>query len=94
LATVISKDGMEMLQSDSASGAHKFHYTQPILTDEGFFSHMAFWRDRPLNFSGIFMTQLRPDGDDTRVYLRFGDGGVVDTQGAEHVLGVFMEDLS
>lgn len=93
LASVIAKEGMDMLQSDDANGAHKFHYTQPDGTDEGFFSHMAFWRSNPLNFSGIFMTQLRPDGDDTRVYLRFGDGGQVDTQGAEHVLGVFMEDL-
>ena len=94
LETVINKDGMEMLERDTAGGAHKFHYTQPDLTDKGFFSHMAFWRDSPLNFSGIFMTQLRPDGDNTRVYLRFGDGGIVDTTGAEHVLGVFMEDFS
>lgn len=94
LASVIDKEGMVMLQSGDEKGAHKFHYEQPDLTDEGFFSHMAFWRNDPLNFSGIFMTQLRPDGDDTRVYLRFGDGGRVDTQGAEHVLGVFMDDLS
>lgn len=95
LAGVIAKeDSLVTLQGDEATGSHKFHYEQPDLTDEGFFSHMAFWRNDPLNFSGIFMTQLRPDGDDTRVYLRFGDGGQVDTQGAEHVLAVFMDELS
>lgn len=93
LADVISREGMEMLQRNDATGAHKFHYTQEILNERGFFSRMAFWQDNPLNFSGIFMTQLLPDGDNTRVYLRFGDGGQVDTTGAEHVLGVFMEEL-
>lgn len=93
LAGVISKDGMEMLQQNDATGALKFHYTQKVVDDRGFFSHMAFWQNNPLNFSGIFKTQLLPDGNNTRVYLRFGDGGQVDTLGAEHVLGVFMEDL-
>lgn len=94
LAGVISQEDMEMLQQNDATGAHKFHYEQKVVDDRGFFSHMAFWQDNPLNFSGIFMPQLLPDGDNTRVYLRFGDGGQVDTLGAEHVLGVFMDDLN
>lgn len=94
LANVINQDGMQMLQQSDGTGAHKFHYTQKIIDDRGWFSRMAFWQDNPLNFSGIFMTQLLPDGDNTRVYLRFGDGGQVDTMGAEHVLGVFMDELN
>ena len=81
---------MNMLERDD-SGSHKFHYTQVHLTtDEGFFSSMAFWRDKPVDYSGVFMTHLQPDGENTRVYLLFGTGESVDTSGAEHILGIFM----
>jgi len=95
LRHAIENSGMTMLEM-SESGAHKFHYTQVnTQTDEGFFSRMAFWRDRPeyIDFSGTFMTSLRPDGQNTRVYLLFGTGEAVDTSGSEHILGIFMERL-
>lgn len=95
LGFAIVNSGMTMLQK-SPSGSHKFHYKQPPpVNDEGFFSRMAFWRSRPeyVNFSGTFMTSLRPDGEDTRVYLLFGTGEAVDTAGSEHILGIFMERL-
>jgi len=96
LRHVIENAGMTMLQLGD-EGAYKFHYTQPppVTEDKGFFSSLAFWRDRPdyINFSGTFMTSLRPDGADTRVYLLFGTGEPVDTQGTEHILGIFMDRL-
>lgn len=96
LRYAIENSGMTMINVGE-SGAHKFHYTQVHTknTDEGFFSRMAFWRDRPeyIDFSGTFMTSLRPDGDNTRVYLLFGTGEPVDTAGSEHILGIFMERL-
>ena len=95
LRYAIENSGMTMLRMDP-SGAHKFHYTQVHQqTDEGFFSRMAFWRDRPdfIDFSGTFMTSLRADGQNTRVYLLFGTGEAVDTAGSEHRLGIFMERL-
>ena len=95
LRYAIENSGMTMLRMDP-SGAHKFHYTQVHQqTDEGFFSRMAFWRDRPdfIDFSGTFMTSLRADGQNTRVYLLFGTGEAVDTAGSEHILGIFMERL-
>ena len=95
LRYAIENSGMTMLNVGD-SGAHKFHYTQVHAeSDEGFFSRMAFWRDRPeyIDFSGTFMTSLRPDGQDTRVYLLFGTGDPVDTAGSEHILGIFMERL-
>ena len=88
----IERGGMTMLVRDE-SGAHKFHYRQAAPPDEGFFSSMAFWRSQPADYSGTFMTLLKPDGKDTRVYLLFGNGGVVDTSGTEHVLAIFMELL-
>jgi len=92
LGFAIQNSGMEMLERND-SGSHRFHYTQPNQGDEGFFSNMAFWRDRPLNYSGTFMTSLQADGENTRVYLLFGNGESVDTTGTEHILGIFMDRL-
>jgi hypothetical protein len=95
LRNAIESLGMELLEANEA-GSHKFHYTQPEGPDEGFFSRMAFWRnnDTEFNYSGTFMTSLRPDGKNTRVYLLFGNGEPVDVAGTEHILGIFMERFS
>ena len=94
LRFAIDNAGMTMLSRDDASGAHKFHYSQVNTNEsEGFFSRMAFWRSDPFDYSGTFMTSIRSDGPDTRVYLLFGNGKYVDTTGAEHILGIFMERL-
>ena len=92
LRFAIENSGMTMLSRDD-SGSHKFHYKQNMETDEGFFSTMAFWRSGPVDYSGTFMTNLRVDGENTRVYLLFGTGEAVDTSGSEHILGIFMERL-
>ncbi len=95
LRYAIENSGMTLLNADE-SGAHKFHYTQkPPVDDEGFFSSLAFWRSRSdyIDFSGTFMTSLRPDGENTRVYLLFGNGEACDTAGSEHILGIFMDRL-
>lgn len=92
LRFAIVNSGMTMLERDD-SGSHKFHYTQTFLDEKGFFSGMAFWRDKPVDYSGVFMTKLTADEAGTRVFLLFGTGEAVDTAGAEHVLGIFMERL-
>ena len=94
LRYAIDHSGMTMLRRDDASGSHKFHYRQEKTNErEGLFSRMAFWRADPFDYSGTFMTNIRADGEDTRVYLLFGNGKFVDTTGAEHILGIFMERL-
>lgn len=94
LRYAIENTGMTLLKLDE-SGSHKFHYKQQPTSpdDEGFFSRMAFWRGGSdgLDYSGTFMTSLRADGMNTRVYLLFGNGEPVDTTGTEHILGIFME---
>ncbi len=92
LRFAIENSGMTLLKRDE-SGAHKFHYSQSMPTDEGFFSRMAFWRDNPADYSGTFMTRLKADEENTRVYLLFGNGEACDTAGSEHILGIFMERL-
>ena len=86
---------MTMLSKYDETGAHKFHYSQQATNEKsGFFSRIAFWRSDPFNYSGTFMTNIRSDGKDTRVYLLFGTGESCDTAGSEHVLGIFMDRLS
>lgn len=92
LRSAIRNSGMTMLNEDE-TGAYKFHYKQTMQSDEGFFSNMAFWRSKPFDYSGTFMTLLRADGENTRVYLLFGTGEAVDTSGSEQILGIFMERL-
>jgi len=92
LRFAIEHSGMTMLRMDD-TGAHKFHYSQPPMDDEGFFSKMAFWRSEAFDYSGTFMTSLKADGENTRVYLLFGTGEPCDTAGSEHILGIFMERL-
>jgi uncharacterized lipoprotein len=92
LGYAIVNSGMTMLQRSDV-GSHRFHYKQDVSDDQGFFSNMAFWRDTRLDFSGTFMTSVKADGENTRVYLLFGTGESVDTAGAEHVLGIFMDRL-
>jgi len=92
LRFAIVNSGMTMLERDD-SGAHKFHYSQSVSKEKGFFSSMAFWREKPADYSGVFKTRLKTDGQDTRVYLLFGNGETVDTAGSEHILGIFMERL-
>jgi hypothetical protein len=92
LYKALGKHGMTLLE-DSVTGDYKFHYEQAASADEGFFSSMAFWREKRLDFSGTFLTNLQSDGDNTRVYLLFGNGETVDTEGAEHVLAALLERL-
>lgn len=92
LRFAIENSGMTMLKKDDA-GSHKFHYKQNMQSDEGFFSRAAFWRRGPVDYSGTFMTSLRADEKNTRVYLLFGTGEPVDTAGSEHILAIFMERL-
>jgi hypothetical protein len=92
LRYAIENSGMSLLKIDE-SGSHKFHYSQAMPAEEGFFSKMAFWRggSDESDFSGTFKTSVREDGMNTRVYLLFGTGEPVDTAGSEHILGIFME---
>lgn len=96
LRFAIERSGMTLLKPGE-NGDLKFHYTQaaPPHEDEGFFSHMAFWRSKPeyIDFSGTFMFSIEPDDDNSRVYLLFGTGEPVDVSGCEHILGIFMDRL-
>lgn len=93
LGYVIERSGMQM-QGRAPEGGYRFEYEQQIIDrDEGFFSKMAFWRDNAPNYSGSYLTRFEPDGESTRVYLKYADGGEVPMDAAEHVLAILKERL-
>lgn len=93
LGFVIERSGMG-LQGRGSDGNYQFDYQHVrSKSDEGWFSWMAFWRDDPPDYSGTYETQPQPDGTNTRVYLRYADGGEVPMEAAEHVLAILMERL-
>lgn len=93
LGYVIERSGMQM-QGRAPDGGYRFDYQQPKAdSDEGFFSKVAFWRDDGPNYSGSYRTLSEPDGENTRVYLRYADGGEVPMDAAEHVLAILKERL-
>lgn len=92
LGYVVTRSGMSMLNTIGDSG-YSFEYRHtPSSTDEGFFGNffgrMAFWRDKPNNYSGNYEAQTQADGEITRVYIKNADGTEADPDAAEHVLEV------
>lgn len=93
LAYVIERSGMR-LRDPSPDGNYRFEYRhQPGGQDEGFFSKLAFWRDDGPDYSGAYQALPESDGDKTRVYLKYADGGEVPMDVAEHVLGILKDRL-
>lgn len=93
LKFVIERSGMQ-LHNQSADGNYRFSF-EHVRSEEdtGFFSKIAFWRDDAPDYSGEYQTVPQPDGTDTRVYLKYADGGEVPMDAAEHVLVILMERL-
>jgi len=88
LGLVIERSGMTQVRLDER-GVYRFDYKQKIVEEGGFFSKLAFWRrDRVKDYSGSYQALTRPDGENTRVYIRQADGAECAPDAAEHVLDV------
>ena len=88
LEFVIERSGMELL-GQSQNGEYRFNYDHVRAdANDGFLSKLAFWRDDSPDYSGSYQILSRSDGDKTRVYLLFADGGEVPVEAAEHVLAI------
>ena len=88
LGLVIERSGMERVRLDD-QGVYRFDYYQTFEGKEGFFRKMAFWsRDKREDYSGAYQTFIRPDGKNTRVYIKYADGTDCEPDAAEHVLAV------
>jgi uncharacterized lipoprotein len=54
---------------------------------------MAFWRDKPPNYSGTYQAVTQADGETTRVFIKNADGSDADPDAAEHLLEVLAKRL-
>lgn len=88
LGLVIERSGMERIRLDE-KGVYRFDYYQKFGGKDGFFSKMAFWsRDQSEDYSGAYQTFTQPEGESTRVYIKYADGTDCEPDAAEHVLMV------
>jgi uncharacterized lipoprotein len=86
LGLVIDRSGMQRVRLDE-KGVYRFDYYQVFEDDRGFFKKMAFWsRDKSEDYSGAYQTFTQPDGENTRVYIKYADGSDCEPDAAEHVL--------
>jgi uncharacterized lipoprotein len=89
LAIVIERSEMKRVRIDD-EGVYRFDYYQKFDNDPaGFFRKMAFWnRDKSEDYSGAYQTFTQPEGENTRVYIKYADGTDCEPDAAEHVLAV------
>lgn len=88
LGLIIERSGMQRIRIDE-NGVYRFDYYQKFGDTEGFFSKMAFWnRDASEDYSGAYQTFVQPEGDETRVYIKYADGTDCEPDAAEHLLAV------
>jgi len=88
LGLVIERSGMQRVRIDE-KGIYRFDYYQQFDDDQSFFRKMAFWsRDLAEDYSGAYQTFTQPEGENTRVYIKYADGTDCEPDAAEHVLAV------
>lgn len=97
LGFAVTRSGMSVLNTLGDNG-YSFEYEYiPGKSDEGFFSRfwgkMAFWRDRPPNYSGSYQAVTQAEGESTRIYIKNADGSDADPDAAEHLLDVLEQRL-
>jgi uncharacterized lipoprotein len=92
LGIVVTRSGMSLLNTIGDSGYSFAYRHDPKSTDEGFFGRffgkMAFWRDKPPNYSGNYEAVTQAEGENTRVYIKNADGSDADPDAAEHLLEI------
>ena len=88
LGLVIERSGMQRIRIDE-KGVYRFDYYQTFDDVEGFIGRLAFWnRNKVEDYSGAYQTYTQPEGENTRVYIKYADGTDCEPDAAEHVLAV------
>jgi uncharacterized lipoprotein len=88
MGIVIERSGMQRIRIDD-NGVYRFDYYQTFDNIDGFISKMAFWnRDQSEDYSGAYQTFAQPEGEHTRIYIKYADGTDCEPDAAEHVLAV------
>jgi uncharacterized lipoprotein len=85
---VLEHGGMQRIRVDE-NGVYRFDYYQKFAEKDGFFKKMAFWSvDETEDYSGAYQVFTQPDGENTRVYIKYADGTDCEPDAAEHLLDV------
>jgi uncharacterized lipoprotein len=93
LAIVIERGGMQRIRID-VNGVYRFDYYQTFDKVGGFISKMAFWnRDNSEDYSGAYQIYAQPEGENTRVFIKYADGTDCEPDAAEHMLQVLSERM-
>jgi uncharacterized lipoprotein len=94
LRLVIERAGMKRVRVDE-KGVYRFDYYQTFGgEDEGFLSRLAFWnRNEVEDYSGAYQVYTEPDGQQTRIYIKYADGTDCEPDAAEHLLEVVRSRL-
>lgn len=93
LGVVIKNSGMERIRLDDR-GVYRFDYYQTFEDTGGLMKSMAFWRrDASEDYSGAYQAFVRPDGENTRVYIKYADSTDCEADAAEHLLAVIRKRL-
>lgn len=93
LGVVIQDSGMQLLgKADDGDYRFVFKDTRPE-TDKSFWDKVTFWNDDLPDYSGSYLTLSQPEGDKTRIYLKYADGGEVPIEAAEYVLAILKAHL-
>jgi uncharacterized lipoprotein len=93
LGYVIERAGMERIRLDE-KGVYRFDYYQTFEGEDGFFRKLAFWsRDETEDYSGAYQVYVRPDGENSRIYIKYADGTDCEPDAAEHLLVVIRQRL-
>lgn len=88
LGLVLKRTGMQNIREDE-KGVYRFDYYQVFEEKDGLFSKLAFWsRDKSEDYSGAYQVYAAPDGDKTRVYVKYADGTDCEPDAAEHLLAI------
>lgn len=93
LGLVIERAGMQRIRLDD-KGVYRFDYYQTFAEKDGFFRKLAFWsRNKAEDYSGAYQAFTEPDGEKTRVHIKYADGTDCEPDAAEHVLDVIRARL-
>jgi uncharacterized lipoprotein len=93
LAIVIERSGMQRIRID-VNGVYRFDYYQTFDKVGGFISKMAFWnKDNVEDYSGAYQIFGTPEGENTRVFIKYADGTDCEPDAAEHMLQVLSERM-
>lgn len=88
IGAVLENGGMQRIRIDD-NGVYRFDYYQTFVDKDGFFKKMAFWTvDHTEDYSGAYQVFTQPDGENTRVYIKYADGTDCEPDAAEHLLDV------